>query len=53
MEIAGDTSTLNQTTSPNERIRSLLSSVIADKLGVFWIFVASSLFLWASLPILN
>ncbi len=30
-----------------------ISSVMADKLGIFWIFVASSLFLWASLPILN
>jgi len=30
-----------------------ISSVMADKLSIFWIFVASSLFLWASLPILS
>jgi MFS family permease len=34
-------------------VGGFISSVMADKLGIFWIFVASSIFLWASLPILN
>lgn len=34
-------------------VGGFISSVMADKLSIFWIFVASSLFLWASLPILS
>lgn len=41
------------TTALGSAVGAIVSSIIADKLGIFWIFVAASLFLWASLPILN
>jgi MFS family permease len=44
---------INITSALGTATGGVISSVVADKLGIFWIFVASSLFLWASLPILN
>jgi MFS-type transporter involved in bile tolerance (Atg22 family) len=44
---------INITGSLGTAVGAVVSGVIADKLGIFWIFVAASLFLWASLPILN
>jgi MFS family permease len=44
---------INVTGSLGTAVGGVVAGVIADKLGIFWIFVAASLFLWASLPILN
>jgi MFS family permease len=44
---------INITSALGTAVGGVTSSVIADNFGIFWIFVASSLFLWASLPILN
>jgi MFS family permease len=44
---------INVTGALGTAVGGVVSGVIADKLGIFWIFVAASLFLWASLPILN
>lgn len=44
---------INITAALGTAFGGYISSVIADRLGILWIFVASSLFLWASLPILN
>jgi MFS family permease len=44
---------INITAALGTAVGGYISSVIADRFGIFWIFVASSIFLWASLPILN
>jgi MFS family permease len=44
---------INITSALGTATGGLISSVVADKFGIFWIFVASSIFLWVSLPILN
>jgi MFS family permease len=44
---------INITGSLGTAAGAVVSGVVADKFGIFWIFAAASLFLWASLPILN
>jgi MFS family permease len=41
------------TSAAGSAVGAIVSSVIADRFSIFWIFVAASLFLYASLPILN